>query len=112
MASKRANTNTTDTTTATSLSTKKEEAASNEELKEQFISLFSEPQYEDGISNAQLKAVFGEKISTLVPIINHLSRESRITMSKMEGSDELFYKLVSEEIASKFAGLEPSARLV
>lgn len=33
-------------------------------------------------------------------------------MSKMEGTGELYYKLVPEEIATKFAGLDPNARLV
>mmetsp|Transcript_17933 Transcript_17933/g.34150 ORF Transcript_17933/g.34150 Transcript_17933/m.34150 type:complete len:336 (+) Transcript_17933:92-1099(+) len=98
--------------------TKEEEANvsnnTDEELKERFISLFSQEQYEDGVSNSQLKAMFGaEGLAKLVPIINELSRESRLVMSKMEGNEkELFYKLVSEEVASKFAGLDPSARLV
>ena len=90
------------------------EASTDEELKERFISLFSQEQYEDGVSNSQLKSIFGtEGLTQLVPIINELSRESRLVMSKMEGNEkELFYKLVSEEVASKFAGLDPSARLV
>ena len=92
----------------------KKDEASTEELKERFISLFSQDQYEDGVSNSQLKSIFGvETVTQLVPIINDLSRESRLVMSKMEGNEkELFYKLVSEEVATKFAGLDPSARLV
>ena len=90
------------------------DVTADDELKERFISLFSEVQYEDGVSNSQLKAIFGtDGLTKLVPIINELSRESRLVMSKMEGNEkELFYKLVSEEVASKFSGLDPSARLV
>ena len=103
-------------TTAKKPKVKQEEKAetSDEELREQFISLFSEEQYEEGISNKQLKGIFGaEGLTRLVPIINELSKESRLIMSKMEGNDQdLFYKLVSEEIASKFAGLDANARLV
>ena len=90
-------------------------SVSDEELKEIFMSLFSEEKYAEGISNTELKDKFGKEIlGRLVPIINELSQESRLIMSKSEGSGEtdLFYKLVSEEFASKFAGLEPNARLV
>ena len=99
---------------------KKEQAAAaavdddneKEDLKERFILLFSEEQYKDGISNSQLRTIFGsEQTTKLVPIINELSQKSRITMSMLDNK-ELFYKLVSEEVASKFAGLDPSARLV
>ena len=84
-----------------------------EELTERFISLFADEQYKDGISNTQLQSIFGNQHYTkLVPIINALSQKSRINMSMLGDGDELVYTLVPEEIATKFAGLDPSARLV
>lgn len=81
-------------------------------LRQEFIALFSKSQYQtNGISNSQLKATFpGDKYVHLVPIINTLTREARLNMSKI--GDELIYKLVNEEIASKFAGLDVQARMV
>lgn len=84
-------------------------------IKERFISLFSETQYEDGIANAQLKEIFGPQgLAELVPVINELLAASRLVMSKIDGKDnkDIIYKLVPEEIASKFVGLDPSAKLV
>lgn len=94
--------------------TAKKQEASGEELKEQFLSLFSEEEYEDGVPNGQLKNIFGEKgLDKVVPIINDLLKEARLTMSKMDGNEkELYYRLVPEEIAVKFAGLDSGARLV
>lgn len=87
-------------------------SVSAQELKERFISLFSQEEYKDGLSNTQLKSIFGEVgYQSLVPIINNLAKESRLNMSKLN-EQELFYKLVSEEVAKKFVGLDPSARLV
>ena len=88
-----------------------DEASRNEDLKERFILLFSEEQYKNGISNAQLRSIFGDEHTKLVPIINTLSQQQRINISMLDET-ELFYKLVSEEVASKFAGLDPSAHLV
>lgn len=63
------------------------------------------------MSNSQLKAKFpGEQYIHLVPIINALTKEARLIMSKT--GDELIYKLVNEETASKFVGLDVQARLV
>ena len=83
-----------------------------EKLRQEFIDFFSKPEYhQNGISNLQLKAKFpGEQYIHLVPIINALTKESRLIMSKT--GDELHYKLVNEETASKFAGLDVEAHLV
>lgn len=82
-------------------------------LRDRFLALFAEPQYQSGISNAALKEHFkdGEYLN-LVPIINELTRDAKLIMSKEAGSKELFYSLVSDEIAVKFQGLDASARMV
>lgn len=81
-------------------------------LREEFIALFSTPTAEaNGISNTRLKAKFpGDKYKHLVPIINALNRESRLSMSRV--GDELIYNIVDENLASKFAGLDSKARMV
>ena len=79
-----------------------------EQLRARFISLFSDKDHE--VSNRALKTKFGDEYLALVPIINELTRESRLVMSKV--GDELYYTLVSDEIASKFAGLDLTARMV
>jgi RNA polymerase Rpc34 subunit len=80
-------------------------------LRDQFIDLFSQEQYKGGISNAALKEKFGELYYKLVPIINELTKESRLVMSRT-AKNELFYTLVSQDVANKFAGLDTSARMV
>jgi DNA-directed RNA polymerase III subunit RPC6 len=82
-----------------------------EVLKARFIRVFSEPIFKVGISNAALKDKFGEVYIQLVPIINELVSESRLVMSKLSNGG-LFYTMVSDEIASKFAGLDVTARMV
>lgn len=84
----------------------------NDTLRREFIDLLTKTQYQqNGISNSQLKASFhGERYIHLVPIINSLTQEARLIMSKT--GDELVYKLVNEETASKFAGLDIHARMV
>jgi DNA-directed RNA polymerase III subunit RPC6 len=83
----------------------------HDQLKQEFIQLFSDPNYESGISNSALKQKVGEsKYVLLAPIINQLTGESRLVMSKV--GNELFYTLVSDELASKFQGLDLSARMV
>ena len=79
-------------------------------LREEFIALFSEPAYQRGVPNSGLKAKFGDRYIQLVPIINDLTRKSRLNMSKM--GDEIYYNIVSEDIASKFVGLDVSSRMV
>jgi DNA-directed RNA polymerase III subunit RPC6 len=80
-------------------------------LKARFIRVFSEPIFKVGISNAALKDKFGEVYIQLVPIINELVSESRLVMSKLSNGG-LFYTMVSDEIASKFSGLDVTARMV
>jgi len=82
-------------------------------LRTEFIDLFSRPQFRRGISNPQLKTLFGhEKFLRLAPIINSLTHLSRLSISKNAQDDELLYNLVSDVVASKFAGLDATARMV
>lgn len=78
------------------------------QLRQEFIDLFKN--HQNGITNSKLKLSFGERYNQLPSIINGFSKEGRLSMMK-EG-DELVYKLASEEEASKFAGLDISARMV
>uniref|UniRef100_A0A6U3W4Q6 DNA-directed RNA polymerase III subunit RPC6 n=2 Tax=Ditylum brightwellii TaxID=49249 RepID=A0A6U3W4Q6_9STRA len=82
------------------------------ELRERFISLFSDPEYaSSGVPNGALKSKFGDDTYTqLVPIINDLMRKGKISMHKFGG--ELIYSLLSDEVAAKFAGLDSSHRMV
>lgn len=83
----------------------------NVSLRNKFISLFCEASYKDGLSNDDLKARFGEEnYFRLVPIINDLTEESRLTMCKK--GTQIIYKLVKEELAEKFSSLDNSERLV
>lgn len=84
----------------------------DDKLRQEFIDLLTQPQYEqNGITNSQLKSSFiGERYVHLVPIINALTQEARLIMSKT--GDELVYKIISEEKASKFEGLDIQARMV
>jgi DNA-directed RNA polymerase III subunit RPC6 len=83
----------------------------NEELRDRFIDLFQEPDYQGGVANSALKTKFGNsEYPHLVPIINDLVQQSRLVMSRV--GDELFYNLVSNELANKFSGLDVSARMV
>jgi DNA-directed RNA polymerase III subunit RPC6 len=84
---------------------------SPDNIRDRFIELFEDPTFENGIPNSVLKQKFGPKdYLKLAPIINELVQSSRLTMSKL--GDELRYKLVSDDIASKFVGLDMSARMV
>jgi len=78
-------------------------------LRTRFLDLFEKEPL--GISNSTLKANFNdEEYKKLVPVINHLTQQSKLTMSK--AGKELFYTLVSDDVASKFKGLDPKHRLV
>ena len=95
-------------TTSTSSSTTEQ----NDALREEFITLLTSPEYKrKGISNSALKSHFGEKkYPRLVPIINELTRASRLNMSKM--GDEVYFSLLSSEEASKLAGLDVHSKMV
>ncbi|KAL7570662.1 hypothetical protein ACA910_014935 [Epithemia clementina (nom. ined.)] len=90
-------------------------ALSDSDLEDQFLAMFQEPAFSssNGISNNALKTRFGaDNYVRLVPIINSLLSSSRLSMSRGSSGNELYYTLVSSEVASKFAGLDVSARLV
>ena len=92
-------------------------------LRNRFLKLFTLPEFKSGISNSALKERMGDAYLQLAPIINDLTKESRLSMSRMGGggggtvaggSDhtELFYTLVAEDMAAKFSGLDVTARMV
>lgn len=84
------------------------------DIKERFLQVFSNAEYRNGISNSVLKEFFGDtEYVLLAPVINELIGQSRLTMSKSgTGSGELFYQLVSTEVAQQFHGLDVSAKMV
>lgn len=87
-------------------------AAATVNLQEKFVALFTEPVYAAGISNSALKKKFDNATYLqLAPVINELVQQSRLQMSKLTDG-ELFYSLLSDEVASKFHGLDASARMV
>mmetsp|Transcript_31263 Transcript_31263/g.47290 ORF Transcript_31263/g.47290 Transcript_31263/m.47290 type:complete len:314 (-) Transcript_31263:1536-2477(-) len=95
----------------TAVKTEVDDAATDDvELKERFIKTFNDHGHSGGLSNSALKDKFKTEYVRLVPIINELMKSSRLIMSKV--GDELFYSLVAEEVASKFTGLDVSARMV
>jgi DNA-directed RNA polymerase III subunit RPC6 len=83
------------------------------DLKNQFLEKLSAPPYAaGGISNSELKTLFGQAAYLrLVPIINELNQQSRLRMSHL-ASGELSYQLVPEDLAVRLDGLDASSRLV
>jgi DNA-directed RNA polymerase III subunit RPC6 len=112
----------TDVTTTTTMATTN--------MKERLLHLFTLPKYQRGISNSQLKDVFQGDYQGLAPILNDLSRQSRLKMSKINttihphgttstntitttgSTTELLYELISPEMAMKLHGLDVSTQLV
>lgn len=83
-------------------------------IKERFVRLLDEPRYRVGASNKVIQAEFSkpEEKPLLVEIINELSKESKLHMSKSAVDNDLFYTLVSDDVAQKYVGLDVSAKLV
>lgn len=80
-------------------------------LREQFITLFQKPEFEKGVTNTALKQHFRTHYTLLPNTINALLNESKLTMSRLHDG-ELVYSLVSDEVASKFHGLDGAAKIV
>lgn len=85
-------------------------SAATEDLRSRFLNIFELPKFKAGISNSDLQKHFPNEIEQLAGIINELSSESRIVMSRTK--NDLFYNLLAEEEASKFHNLDQYARLV
>lgn len=84
-------------------------------LDEEFIAMFSDPSLTTAagsIPNTTLQSRFGQNLAQLANVINRLTSRGRLTMSRHSTTGELLYNLVSESQASKFEGLDMSARLV
>lgn len=90
------------------------DTSSKESVRERFIALLSEPKHKAGASNKIIQAEFkdGPERIHLAAVINELSRESRLHMSKAGVDNQLFYTLVAQEVAQKYHGLDVSAKLV
>ena len=89
--------------------------AEMEALKQRFLDLFTKRRrVEEGLTNAVIKREFGVKYQLLVPYINELLNKSRLTLETQNNGDkrELVYRLLSEETASKYHGLDQTHRLV
>lgn len=85
-------------------------------LEAEFIAMFSTPEAAaagGGVTNTALKIKFGDaRLPMLATVINALTTKGRLTMSRHATTNELVYSLISEDQASKFEGLDTSARLV
>lgn len=86
-------------------------------LYDEFIQLLSNPEYKGrGIANSALKSHFDSKYPELVPVINELTRASRLTMSNgtasATGESEVYFSLLSAEEATKLQGLDAPSKMV
>jgi DNA-binding MarR family transcriptional regulator len=86
----------------------------NDVVRDKFILLLSEPKNKAGAANKDIQAAFPspDERSCLAEVINELSRESRLYMSKSAVDNQLYYTLVAQEVAEKFRGLDVSAKMV
>ena len=95
-------------------------SSSSSSLQDEFVQLLSQPQFRGGkgIANMSLKAHFGdEQYPKLVPIINELMKQSRLTMSRSQPAHpndqpEVYFALLSTEEATKLLGLDGQAKMV
>jgi DNA-directed RNA polymerase III subunit RPC6 len=88
--------------------------ATKESVRELFVALLSEPKHKAGAANKVIQEKFrdaGER-AFLAQVINDLSRESRLHMSKSAVDNQLYYTLVAQEVAMKYQGLDVSAKMV
>jgi DNA-directed RNA polymerase III subunit RPC6 len=81
-------------------------------VRERLIALLSEPKNKSGASNKAIQDKFNdpEEQKFLVQVINELSQDSRLLMSKLD--NQLYYTLVDGEVAQKYQGLDVSAKMV
>ena len=86
----------------------------NDHVRDRFIALLSDPKNKAGVSNKHIQAEFQDpkERNCLAGVINELSRESRLHMSKSGVDNQLFYTLVTQEVAQKYQGLDVSAKMV
>ena len=80
-------------------------------VKERFIALLKN---NGGVSNKDAQSEFSkpEEKTLLVEVINELSQQSKLHMSRSEIDNDLYYQLLADEVAAKYAGLDLSAKLV
>lgn len=67
----------------------------------------------EGLTDAQITAAFGTKdYKKLVPVINALSNQNRLTFVNLGAGKGVLFKLVDEEIAQKLGGLTTEMMMV
>jgi DNA-directed RNA polymerase III subunit RPC6 len=98
-------------------STTQPTAAQNSErqaAKEKFLSILNDPKYARGAPGKEVQKHFvgKQQQDLLVKVINELSMASRIQLTKDPSTGELFYILIDENVAVKYAGLDVQAKLV
>jgi len=83
-------------------------------IRVRFLELLNQSRYKMGAPNKLIQSVFSksEEKPLLVQVINELSKESKLQMSKSGVDNDLYYMLVADEIAQKYVGLDVSAKLV
>jgi DNA-directed RNA polymerase III subunit RPC6 len=83
-------------------------------VRERFIALLKDPKNNGGVSNRDAQSEFSkpEEKTYLVEVINELSQQSKLHMSRSEIDNDLYYQLLADEVAAKYAGLDLSAKLV
>lgn len=98
---------------SSSKSASKTALSTNPDLRREFLSFFekSETYRKNGISNTALKKKLGEEKYLLLPqVVNELMQESKLNISRLE--NDLYYQLVSDDIAVKLKDLDESTKLV
>jgi DNA-directed RNA polymerase III subunit RPC6 len=90
------------------------DGSTKDDVNERFVALLSQPKNKAGVSNKTIQAEFKDALERnhLAEVINELSRESRLHMSKSGVDGQLYYTLVAQEVAQKYQGLDVSAKLV
>jgi DNA-directed RNA polymerase III subunit RPC6 len=88
--------------------------ATKQAAKEKFLTILNDPKFSKGAPNTEVQKHFTDRKQKelLVKVINELSLESRIQLSRAPSTNELFYILIDEGMAAKYAGLDVQAKLV
>jgi hypothetical protein len=88
--------------------------ATKQAAREKFLTILNDPKFSKGAPNTEVQKHFTDRQQKelLVKVINELSLESRIQLSRAPSTNELFYILIDEGMAAKYAGLDVQAKLV
>jgi DNA-directed RNA polymerase III subunit RPC6 len=88
--------------------------AAKQAARQKFLAILNDPKFYKGAPNTEVQKHFtdSQQKELLVKVINELSLESRIQLSRAPITNELFYILIDEGMAAKYAGLDVQAKLV